>query len=307
MGGLGFFPAILIFVLMIHNEIDMLLVGGSLLVIMVVGAIDDLKDISPYIRLGVQALVGVAVVKAGLVPSIGLPESIEVFVPIFTVFLVMGVVNAYNMIDGIDGLAGGVALVNILAFSVISAYGNSIDLLILNLLLLGAIVGFLIFNINPAKIFMGDTGSLALGLLSVVMAVYSWNIEVQEIKLIALASLLFPSLDMCRLILARLSKKRSPFSADKNHLHHLLLVSTSRHSRAAGLCTAAHGSNLLFAWWIGASADLILAIPLLVLYGLFTYVWVAKMLSNKASHDAEKYDDLMKKRLLENQFLKNSV
>ena len=149
---------------------------------------------------------------------------------LFSIILIIFVNNAFNLIDGIDGLAGTIGVITTLCFGIFFAIGNDAKELpyaFISFAMAGAIGGFLVFNYSPAKIFMGDTGALLIGLVSVIMAIKF--IELNKIGLIpdpnfysapaiAVAVLLIPVFDSLRIFFIRILHKKSPFTGDRNHI-----------------------------------------------------------------------------------------
>ncbi len=136
----------------------------------------------------------------------------------------MGVTNAVNMIDGIDGLAGGVTFIAFLTFSALSSLSGNSTLLLLNLALAGAVLGFLRYNWAPSVLFMGDAGSLCLGFTLSFMAVALTQGESTLIKpIIVLLVLAVPISDTIVVMTRRMCNKKSPFKPDRTHLHHIFV------------------------------------------------------------------------------------
>ena len=151
---------------------------------------------------------------------------------ILSVFTIVVITNAFNLIDGIDGLAGGLGFIISITFGLWFNFIDQVGWSIISFSLAGALIGFLVFNFNPAKIFMGDAGSLCTGFLLAIMAVQFIEFNRPEVQnyykittapVIAIAILVIPLFDTLRVFTIRLLKKKSPFSADRNHLHHILL------------------------------------------------------------------------------------
>lgn len=147
----------------------------------------------------------------------------------FSLFVYIVIVNAINLVDGIDGLAGGFGMVSMAAFAWwFDATGNVISTL-MAMSMLGALAGFLVFNFHPAKIFMGDSGSLLIGLFCYVLAVGVIQtpdhpfVEGVSKPVAAMALLAFPLVDTLRVFFLRVIKGRSPFSPDRLHIHHHLM------------------------------------------------------------------------------------
>lgn len=146
-----------------------------------------------------------------------------------SVFAYIVIVNSFNLIDGVDGLAGGVGAIAAFIFAWFFYSQGSFVMASLALSLCGALLGFLIFNFSPAKIFMGDSGSLTIGLFMSILAVrlveFPLNLMHPDYKLVskpilALAVLAYPLVDTFRVFMYRTLKGQSPFTADRNHYHH---------------------------------------------------------------------------------------
>ncbi|WP_433944348.1 glycosyltransferase family 4 protein [Paenibacillus sp. SN-8-1] len=203
------------------------LVGGTMIVLL--GALDDRFDLSAKLKLLVQ-IATACVVVFGFdikIEFANIPfhtySSVETWMSIpFTILWIVGVTNAINLIDGLDGLAAGVSAIAIGTIAVMAfIMGNEITA-VLCLLLLGSILGFLYFNFHPAKIFMGDSGSLFLGFSLALLSLLGF-------KQVAIVSFLTPLIligvplsDTMFAIVRRWMQKKPIFSPDKGHLHHCL-------------------------------------------------------------------------------------
>jgi UDP-N-acetylmuramyl pentapeptide phosphotransferase/UDP-N-acetylglucosamine-1-phosphate transferase len=144
----------------------------------------------------------------------------------------MLIVNSFNLIDGIDGLAATTGIIVNCTFAILFIYIHQYELAAISLAMAGAIAGFLKYNLTPAKIFMGDTGALLIGLVSAVMAIKF--IEVAKIQganiptitcapALTIAILIGPVFDTLRVFTLRIVSGKSPFEADRNHMHHRIL------------------------------------------------------------------------------------
>lgn len=141
-----------------------------------------------------------------------------------TLFWIVGITNTLNLIDGLDGLAGGVALISALSFTFVALKLEMDQIAILAALVSGACLGFLPFNFNPAKIFMGDTGALFLGFMLAVISIEGVMKSVATIAmLVPIIILGVPIFDTTFAIFRRLLSGQSIMAADKSHLHHRLL------------------------------------------------------------------------------------
>jgi UDP-N-acetylmuramyl pentapeptide phosphotransferase/UDP-N-acetylglucosamine-1-phosphate transferase len=149
-----------------------------------------------------------------------------------SIFVILLVINAFNLIDGIDGLAATTGIIANGTFGALFIYIKQYELAAVSFAMAGAVIGFLRFNITPAKIFMGDTGSLLIGLISAVMALKfmevnngatSGSIVLSSVPSLVLAVLIGPIFDTIRVFILRISNGTSPFTADRNHIHHRML------------------------------------------------------------------------------------
>ena len=170
---------------------------------------------------------------------------------LLTYFTVIVVINSFNLIDGIDGLAGSLGF---MASTLLGFYFLQVNLPAYSILafsLAGSLAAFLIFNFQPAKIFMGDTGSLLIGLIHAILIIKFINVAqmpainfpIDAAPAIGFAILMIPLLDTLRVFGIRIIHQRSPFSPDRNHIHHLLLDKGLSHK---AITMTLVGINLLF-------------------------------------------------------------
>mgnify|MGYP001210500580 FL=1 len=207
-----------------------------MLVLGIVCYIDDVKDIKPLTKLAGQLVAAIIVASAGvLIDNFTIPfkeNNIilnEVFSFILTVGWIVGITNAINLIDGLDGLSSGITLISCISLLVVFALNESpLIAIILITALAGAIVGFLPYNFNPAKTFIGDVGSNFLGFSIAVISIIGVAKTYTAIVLIApIMVLALPIFDTLWAIIRRIAKTKSlkgVFKADKGHLHHRLMA-----------------------------------------------------------------------------------
>jgi UDP-N-acetylmuramyl pentapeptide phosphotransferase/UDP-N-acetylglucosamine-1-phosphate transferase len=182
---------------------------------------------------------------------LGIHELPHIAGIIFTVFTIIVITNSFNLIDGVDGLAGSLGLLTSLVFGTYFAFNGNVIYAVIALSLAGSITGFLIYNFSPAKIFMGDTGSLLLGLINSVLVIKFINISgtasspvhFTTAPAIGFAILIIPLFDTLRVFTLRILDRRSPFSPDRNHVHHFLLDMGFSHRMVTFTCVAA---NIIF-------------------------------------------------------------
>jgi len=208
------------------------------IILFAMGLKDDLSGVNSRTKFFIQFIVASILVLFGnirLTSMYGvfgihdLPYWPSVALSVLTIILL---VNAFNLIDGIDGLAATTGIVANGCFAALFIYIHQYQLAAVSMAMVGAIFGFLKFNITPAKIFMGDTGSMLIGLISVVMAIKfielnkftaSTTPEIFSAPALAVAILIGPIFDTLRVFILRISSGLSPFAADRNHIHHRML------------------------------------------------------------------------------------
>ena len=194
------------------------------------GMYDDLLGSRAHKKLFVQIVIACLLIKVGfLIQRIYLPGMLDIHLGVFsipfTVLWLVGITNAINLIDGLDGLAGGIVAIACLFFSFYGLYAGEPLICYLSLALLGAVVGFLHYNFYPAKIFMGDSGSLFLGCMLASMGAYvvKAGSMLNKFFLPSLLILLLPILDTVMAVIRRLSRKQHIFTSDASHIHHFFL------------------------------------------------------------------------------------
>jgi UDP-GlcNAc:undecaprenyl-phosphate GlcNAc-1-phosphate transferase len=187
-------------------------------IILIMGVIDDFRELSVTIKFLLQILATALVILFGVRTNI---VYIGNFLNIIITFIwIIGITNAFNLLDIKDGLSGGTALIVSLAFLVITSLNGDINTVIIILSLIGAVASFLIYNLPPAKIYMGNTGSHFLGfVLGTIAITISYAPLERKIALISPILILgFPIFDTMFLIFMRLGKKKLPFKKTKDHL-----------------------------------------------------------------------------------------
>lgn len=170
---------------------------------------------------------------------------------LLTLFTIVVITNSFNLIDGVDGLAGSLGLLTSLIFGFYFYFSGEPLYAVLALSLAGSLVAFLIYNFYPAKIFMGDTGSLLIGLINSILVIKfitiasnpSSAIPLESAPALGFAILLVPLFDTLRVVSRRILNRRSPFCPDRNHIHHFLLDLGLSHKMIAFTCVTA---NILF-------------------------------------------------------------
>jgi len=219
----------------------------ALFVVFIIGVRDDLISLRMLFKLGGQLFSAILLVLSldirltslyGLFGIYEIPLAWSYFITVFTIIIVT---NSFNLIDGLDGLAGTVSAIAFFAFGIWFLGANEIIFSTLSMAMLGAIIAFLIFNWEPSKIFMGDTGALVIGMMLSILAIRFTNVnyrlpETSIFKFSGTVSmsmifLIVPLTDTLRIIIIRLSKRQSPLKADKSHIHHAIMRLGMTHSQ----------------------------------------------------------------------------
>lgn len=232
-GGIAIFMAFL-FALLVHADLQPTLRGllAGTLIIFFTGYVDDLNGITPRSKfLGEIGGCLVTMVVGNLyITNLGnLFGFGDILLPLwlaipFTLFAIVGVINALNLIDGLDGLAGGVSVIALGAFFVLAWSTGNQAVMILCAALLGALLGFLKYNYYPARIFMGDTGSLVVGfLLGFIAVMLTQGGEGTISPILPVVILGLPIIDTLWVMISRVVIKKSPFAPDMTHVHHKFL------------------------------------------------------------------------------------
>lgn len=231
MGGLAIFLSFLIGYILfadVSTQMISILIGSFLIVLL--GILDDIKPIKARYKFIVQVIAASVVVLYGNIQlteigAFGININFGILSCPLTIIFITGIINAINFIDGLDGLAAGISSIYFATIAVIAFILNRIGGLdiILCLLMLGSTLGFLIYNFNPASIFMGDTGSMFLGFMIAVISLLGFKAATVTSLFVPILILLLPLLDTVFAIFRRILKGENIGIPDKEHIHHQLL------------------------------------------------------------------------------------
>ena len=234
-----------------------IIVGGSLMFFM--GLIDDIFCLNAKFKLFLQVAIATTVILLGvrideIYNPFGQNLTLGFWAYPITLLWIVGITNAINFIDGIDGLAGSVVTIGAVSIAVISmvASPSSPITAVVAIILSGAMLAFLMFNYNPAKIFMGDSGALFAGFMLSTLSITGIMDEATPLMYLPFLILAIPIIDVAYSSLRRISKGNSPFVADAEHIHHKLLH---------------HGASQDLAVLILSSISVICAITAIILTG----------------------------------------
>ena len=296
MGGIAIFAGICISFLSFSGGLSGYN-GGQLIAAVIItfftGFFDDLTDLKPSRKVMFQLVASVLAILAGfriesLYGFLGIQHLPLVVSWGATIFFIIAVTNALNLIDGLDGLAGSLTLVSSIIFGILFLQAGHLPMAMLSFSISGAVFGFLIYNFHPARIFMGDTGSLVLGFLLSVPAISLFQLytqgspDVPALTPALIAAVLFvPMYDVLRVSVIRIITGYSPFHPDRNHVHHMI-VGQGFGQRITTLMIA--GFNLMYVGIamffpnMGINSFLILSVCLgMLTMNTLTMSWLALM------------------------------
>jgi UDP-N-acetylmuramyl pentapeptide phosphotransferase/UDP-N-acetylglucosamine-1-phosphate transferase len=234
----------------------------SITILFGLGILDDLKDLSAkyklIIQVGVALLISVSGIRINSFDGLfGITELTVSAQYTFTVLAIVGITNAFNLIDGIDGLAGGLGFMSLVILGLFLSMSGDNNTALIAFALAGGIFAFLYYNFNPAKIFMGDTGSLVLGFVIAILGIRLIQVNgfatapvLSHAPVFVLGIVFIPVFDTLRVFALRIWKGNSPFVADKSHIHHLLTNQGFSHGFAAKLICFIHGFVLIEVYWL---------------------------------------------------------
>ncbi len=197
----------------------------AIALVFIAGVWDDLKNISPMIKFIFIFFSSIILyINDVAIYSLGTYFDYEMFLPAwlvfpFTFFAIAGYTNALNLMDGLDGLAASISMVILVTFLAIGLIHHDELIISLSSFFIVTLLAFLLFNWNPAKIFMGDSGSLSLGMVISILGIYSTQ-YITPVSILFILAL--PILDTFIVMIRRMQRHISPFHADKNHMHHFL-------------------------------------------------------------------------------------
>lgn len=263
LGGIAMFGGILFSLVLWTPQMvfdDLQYIFCSFILIFLIGAKDDISPVSASKKIGAQFIAAIILVFKseiqltslhGLFGFHGmLPEWFSALISIFTIIVIM---NAFNLVDGINGLAGSlVALIT----GTLGCWFWMIDEMAFTVLAFstaGAVLSFLRYNLTPAKIFMGDTGSLILGMICAILIIQFIEFNASGTSasaylfasepVVAIGIMIIPLFDTFRVFVTRILRGQSPFKADRRHIHHLLIDFGFSHTQATGILVL---TNMLF-------------------------------------------------------------
>lgn len=260
LGGLGIFAGFVMALLLgvpmdVNSNIQFFM--AAIVVVFFLGLKDDILILSATKKFAGQIIAAGILIKFadvridnlhGLFGIHHLPNMASIVITMLTIIMIT---NSFNLIDGVDGLAGSLGVLSTICFGFYFYLAGQFTFTVMAFSLCGGLIGFLIYNFSPAKIFMGDTGSLIVGLVNAILLIKFINIAanpqtayyIPAAPAVAFAVLMTPLFDTIRVFSMRILHRRSPFSPDRNHIHHFILDTGLNHRNTTLVCVAA---NIIF-------------------------------------------------------------
>jgi len=246
-GGIAIFAGVMLAFLFWSQLENTQFIMASLFIVFFVGIVDDLLGLNPYKKLTCQIIAVLVIIYLGdmqidnMHGVLGVYEISDLAATLFTIFVVVVITNGFNLIDGVDGLASGLGLISSFCFGFLSVLMGQYEMAIIAFSLMGSLLAFLKFNFPPARIFMGDTGSLLVGMMLSVLAInlIDRGLVLDTLKfpnkgpLLSIAILAIPLFDSLRVFVARVLRKRHPLYPARDHFHHSLLRLGIGHQRTS--------------------------------------------------------------------------
>lgn len=302
MGGLAIFLGFVLSVLAfedLNTKITGILLGAVIIVVM--GAVDDIVSLNAWIKLAGQILAAVVVIRCGVVFDAisNLNPMSEVTtiqigwlsVPL-TVFWIVACTNAVNLIDGLDGLAVGVSGISSLTMLVVSLIVAEPSVSLLLAALTGACLGFMPYNMNPAKIFMGDVGSQLLGfVLSTVSILGLFKLHAIITFVVPFLALALPLADTTFAFFRRIFHGQSPFHPDRGHFHHRLLATGMSQKQAVAVMYGISAVLGLLAVLMTGNSPALRVVCLVFAFAISITVWYYLFRKNPNLHLAKRENE----------------
>ncbi|HTP58727.1 MAG TPA: MraY family glycosyltransferase [Spirochaetia bacterium] len=262
----------------VHYDFRFVPVFAAFAMVHGLGLLDDFHNLNPLLKLILQIVAAALVTLGGFtvsvvnIPSVG-PVSLGIFSWPITIFLIIAISNAINLVDGLVGLAGGISGIAALALGISAYLQLAAAPALMAFALLGAILGFLLFNYPPARIFMGDSGALFLGFTLAVIPLLKGPGSTSLGELLAPATVLaVPILDVVAAIVRRVREKRPIYSPDKEHIHHKLLGLGLKDTK---ILSVIYG----FCAYVAVASVVAIFLPRVQALILFGFVWATSILA----------------------------
>ena len=291
LGGLGIYAglsfSLMVFVPFGTSEEFQFFMAAAL-VIFFLGLKDDILVITWMKKLAGQLVAAFLIMYKGGIQIqdmhgfLGIHELPPVSSVALTMLTIVVIINSFNLIDGVDGLAASLGLVSVVSFGAYFLQTGQSSYAMLSFVTAGSLLGFLIFNHSPARIFMGDTGSLLVGMVNAILVIRfigsagdpASAIPLAASPAIGFAVLLVPLFDTLRVFAIRILSRRSPFSPDRNHVHHLMLDLGMSHSAVTYACVLFNVAFIAFTFYFRELGTTVLLLTMIAFSASVTGVLI---------------------------------
>jgi len=304
-GGMGIFIAFLIGYMLfgVHSvQMNAILIGSFFIIL--TGIIDDINSISAKHQLIGQTIAALVIIFYGgitlsHITAFGFEIQFGLFAYPITLFFILGCINIIRLIDGLDGLSGGISSIFFLTIGIIAfLQGRFANLeFTLTFIMLGATLGFLVYNFNPAKTFAGETGATFMGFIISVISLLGFKGTLLTSVLVPLLILAIPILDTLFAIIRRLIKHKPVYEGDKDHMHHQLLKMNFSQRKTV---LVIYAINILFS--IAAiiytikNAKLGIIIYMILFFLVLWFVFHTSIISDKIESETKKIESKFKRK-----------
>ncbi len=300
LGGLGIFAGFILAFLIgtpFGSSSEIQYFVAAAVVIFFLGLKDDILVISASKKFIGQLIAAGILIRYGGVEITNMHGFLGVYeIPQFasitlSFFTIIVITNSFNLIDGVDGLAGSLGLVTMLIFGIYFYNIGQLTYSVMAFAMAGSVFSFLLYNFSPAKIFMGDTGSLMLGLINSILVIKFINstgtaagaINIPAAPAIGFAILMVPLFDTLRVFALRILDRRSPFSPDRNHVHHFLLDLGFSHKQITFTCVAVNLGFVALAYTLrNMGPTIVVGVLLAVAFGLTSLLYYLRNRAKQA-------------------------
>lgn len=317
LGGIGIFAGVIFSIVLwtsFEKNPDLQYVLCAFIVMYLIGVRDDILPLSPKYKLLGQLFTSIILVAksdvllTGLYGLFGIDYTLPYWIAVLvTIFTILVIINAFNLIDGINGLAGSIGVLVLGALGVWFYLIGQMGYAIMAFSTVGAIMAFLRYNYTPAQIFMGDTGSLLIGLAASILLIkfidINHNLAVtNQYKflagpVVAIGIAIIPLFDTLRVFAARILRGRSPFSPDRRHIHHLLIDYGFSHTKATAILFFVNMIFITVVFFLDDKLEMHILLALLLGIALLGTYWLHKEVVKK-QHSTTQTKQEQKKTVL---------
>ncbi len=304
LGGMAIFAGLIFSITFWTDQVQIVelqYIITSLLILFFIGIKDDLVNLRAWKKLAGQIVAALILVHMADVKlttfygMFGIKDLPVWFSYIFSAFTCVVITNAFNLIDGIDGLAGSLGIVGAFTFGLWFHFLGMTQYTILCSALIGSLLGFLWFNKTPARIFMGDTGSMLIGFVMAILAmkfIESVRVlprdhayKILSVPVFTCTILIIPLFDTLRVFIIRMAQGKSPFDPDRNHIHHILIDLGISHMKATAALVGFNIIMIIIVYFLQGVRGEIILVLILAIPTAVTYV-LSKIRNNRTRNQA---------------------